>query len=268
MPSRLKAHARGEVISGTGARASSKCAAAQGGRSGRRDRPTQAPRAQRARPWQSSEPTSSSQRRSKLRKLRNRLRSRSKAAWRNAAVVVASRRTVGLVLAQLVQKHRQQQGPGVVVGAVPLLEVGDGVGGVLEDPRRVGQRPEVVEPPVGELGLLLGERAHRERLERLVLAAVAAPAGRSPCNGRRTGSRSSRGPARRRGWHIARRRGSSRQQAADLPRQRRRVGERHEHAAAVGQAGPRRASTASRRSPCRNRTQYASVPEVICAGFR
>ena len=95
MPSRPKAQARGEVISGTGGRASSKCEAAQDGRSGRRDRPTQAPSAQRARPWQSSDPTSSSQRRSKPRKLRNRLRSRSKAAWRNAAEVVASRWTSG-----------------------------------------------------------------------------------------------------------------------------------------------------------------------------
>ena len=42
-------------------------------------------------------------------------------------------------LAQLFQEHRQQQGAGVVVGAVPLRKIGDGVGGVLKYPRRVSQ---------------------------------------------------------------------------------------------------------------------------------
>ena len=42
-------------------------------------------------------------------------------------------------LAQLFQEYRQQQGAGVVVGAVPLRKIGNGVGGVLKYPRRVSQ---------------------------------------------------------------------------------------------------------------------------------
>ena len=235
MPSRPKAQARGEVISRTGGRASSKCDAAQDGRSGRRDRPTQAPRAQRARPWQSSEPTSSSQRRSKPRKLRNRLRLAVEGRLEERRVGRGEPLDLRPVLAQLLQEHRQQQGPGVVVGAVALGEVGDGVGGVLEHPRRVGHPRQVVEPPVGQLGLLLGERAHRQRLERLVLAAEAGPlerlhvvvGGRAP--------RSSRGPA---GTPACTSRAAAARRASSpqISRaRRRRVGERHEHPAAVGQ---------------------------------
>ena len=147
---------------------------------------------------------------------------------------MASRSTSRPVLAQLLQQHRQQQGAGVVVGAVPLREIGDGVGGVLEHPRRVGHPRQVVEPPVGQLGLLLGEGADRQRLERLVLAAEAGllerlhvvPCGLLPDHlaAEPVGLLAHRSPPRL----VA-------QQPADLPRQRLRVGERHEHPAAVGQ---------------------------------
>ena len=57
------------------------------------------------------------------------------------------------VQAQLSQEHGQQQGAGVVVGAVPLGEVGDGVAGVLEEPGGVGQALQVVQAPVRQVVL-------------------------------------------------------------------------------------------------------------------
>jgi hypothetical protein len=75
------------------------------------------------------------------------------AIWRIRPCVnrrfVPSRWTWGFPLAEFLQEHGQEQGPGVVVGAVPFGEIRNGVGGVLEHPRGVGHPLQVVEPPVG-----------------------------------------------------------------------------------------------------------------------
>jgi len=51
----------------------------------------------------------------------------------------------GIDYAELLEHHRQREGPGVVIGAVVLVEVGHVVGGMLDDACRVGEPPEVVE---------------------------------------------------------------------------------------------------------------------------
>ncbi len=166
---------------------------------------------------------------------------------------------LALALAQFLEQNGQQERAGVVVGAVALREVRDRVRGVLEHPGRVGHPRQVVEPPVGQVGLLLGEGAHRERLVRLVLAAQTGLLERLHVVLARTAPRSSRGPAgtpartsrpprvvAEQSADFAARAPSGRR-TAPAPRGRRR-------------AAPRRASTASRRPPCRTRTRTPACP--------
>jgi len=80
-----------------------------------------------------------------------------------------------LPLPEFLQKYRKEQGPCVVVGAVTFGEIRNGVGRVLEHSRGVGHALQVVEPPIGEFGLLLGQGPDRQRLDRLVLPAEACP---------------------------------------------------------------------------------------------
>ena len=259
MPSRPKAQARGEVVSRTAGRASSKCEAAQAGRSGRRDRPTQVPSAQRARPWRVLRADLLQPAAVEAQEVAEPLPLAVEGRLEERGVGRGEPLDLRPALAQLLQEHGQQQGAGVVVGAVPLREVGDGVGGVLEHPRRVGQPRQVVEPPVGQLGLLLGEGAHRQRLERLVLAAEAGPlerlhvvaCGLLPDHLAAQAVRllAHRGPPRL----VA---AAARRSPAPAPSGRRTA------RAPRGRrpAAPRRASRASRRSPCRSRTSRPACP--------
>ena len=137
-------------------------------------------------------------------------------------------------LAELLQEHGQQERPGVVVGAVPLGEMGDRRAGVLEQPGRVGHPHQVVEPPAGQVHRLLGQRAHGLRLVGDVQPAPPRPGERlhvevgdvAPDHlpAQHVGLLAHRVPPRL----VA-------QQVDDLARQRRRVAEGDQHPAAVGQ---------------------------------
>ena len=158
-------------MSVTGGSASSKYDAAQAGRSGRLDRPTQAPRSETA---HGPDPISIPPLPATAVKLAKfgpliavERRLEERRGRRGHAV------DLGLFVAEVVEKHGQQECPGVVVRAVTFLEVWDGVRGVLEDPGGIGHPLEMVESPGGELGLLLGERPHRQGLVGLILSAEA-----------------------------------------------------------------------------------------------
>ena len=133
-----------------------------------------------------------------------------------------------------IKEDGQQEGPRVVISTIALLEVRNGVGRVLEDACRIGHPFEVFQSPIRQFGLLFSQRSHRQRLVRLVLSAKSRLLERldimlggsfpdhfaSQAIGGLAHSESPRAVS---------------QQAANLTRQRRRVGERYDHPEPAGQ---------------------------------
>src|SRR5271165_1829979 len=89
-PSRAKAQARGDVNPSTAGNEALKSPAAQRRRDGLTSEREHSPSAQTVRPWLSSEPTSSSQRLSKLKKFRKRFASPFHECWIKDAKRVVS----------------------------------------------------------------------------------------------------------------------------------------------------------------------------------
>ena len=80
---------------------------------------------------------------------------------------------LGRVFSQLFEEDGEQQRPGVVVGAVALGEVGNGVTGVLKQAGAVAHALQVVQAPVGQLGLRFVEGTEDHRPGRNIGATTA-----------------------------------------------------------------------------------------------
>jgi hypothetical protein len=147
-PSSVNAQARGERKPSAAGSASANSAAAQRRATGLASLRAHSPSAQSARPWLSSEPLSSSQRRSKPMKLRNRLVSGFQACCTKAAS--AGRQNFGqALLARIVERAGHQQRAGVVVDAIAVRAIRHRMHRVLKQAGVVAHRQEMAELHAG-----------------------------------------------------------------------------------------------------------------------
>jgi len=195
MPRSVKAQARGDVVSRTAGRARSKCAAAHTGRSGRRDRPTQVPSAHSARPCESADPTLLQPAAVEPQEVAEPFRLGVERGLEKCGVPCREPLDLRPALPEFLQQHREQQRAGVVVGAVSLVVIGNGVCRVLEHPGRVGH-PRQGGRAASRAGRLAVRPACAPRAAYTAdPGAPAASAERIPCSAAPTAPRSSRGRA-------------------------------------------------------------------------
>src|SRR3984885_1720734 len=147
-PRSAKAQARGDEKSSTDRSESLNKAEAQRRRDGLKSEREHSPSAQTVRPWLSSEPTSSSQRLSKLKKVLKRFASLFQACWMKDA-----KRLVSVSLSAsspgAAERRSHKQRARVVVHAIAMASVRHAIHGMLEKAGIVAHRQKVLGPQVG-----------------------------------------------------------------------------------------------------------------------